>query len=55
MIVAVIEALIDFVFERTGRWLFSLFGLKRSSLAALFAGMTFWATIAILIVQASRY
>jgi hypothetical protein len=47
MIGNAVEALIDLLFEGTGRLLLGILGVRPSALAATFVGLGFWAALAI--------
>jgi hypothetical protein len=54
MIGNAVEALIDLLFEGTGRLLLGILGVRPSALAATFVGMALWAILAITLLWILR-
>ncbi|WP_211909525.1 hypothetical protein [Tardiphaga alba] len=54
MIGSIIETVIDVAFERTGRRLFGLVGMRPPALVTIFTGMLLWAAVAILVLHIAR-
>jgi hypothetical protein len=52
MIDAPVSAVVEGLFEGTGRLLFGLFGKQPHSVVMLFTGMAFWIVLGIVLYQA---